>query len=176
MKTIDIWIRMGGTVSVNIEDAKKILNGDEIALQKAIEKDGFCINGETYIPGDEIDDLCKENGIDDSTYCDKLGGLKRFHDVNFSLNDIMLKCEPAKTGKELLRITNLKNTVCQAKINASTTHEKEMTGAALLSLMDQDEEFANLMLNYCTLYLLQRKKVSEANKEAIRRGEIKTKN
>ena len=88
----------------------------------------------------------------------------------------MLKCEPAKTGKELLRITNLKNTVCQAKINASTTHEKKMTGAALLSLMDQDEEFANLMLNYCTLYLLQRKKVSEANKEAIRKGEIKTKN
>ena len=176
MDKISIWLRIGGTVSVSIEDAKKILDGDGMALQKAIEKDGFCINGETYIPGDEIGDLCKENGIDDSAYCDKFGGFKRFHDVDFSLNNIKLKCEPAKTGKELLRITNLKNTVCQAEINASTTHEKEMTGAALLSLMDQDEEFANLMLNYCSLYLLQRKKVSEANKDAIRKGEIKIKN
>lgn len=176
MDKISIWLRIGGTVSVSIEDAKKILDGDGMALQKAIEKDGFCINGETYIPGDEIGDLCKENGIDDSPHCDKFGGFKRFHDVDFSLNDITLKCEPAEKGKELLKVTNLKDAVCETKLNVSTTHEKEMIGAALLSMMDQDDEFAKLVLNYTGLYLLHRKGVEELNKEAMRRGEIKTKN
>lgn len=176
MDKISIWLRIGGTVSVSIEDAKKILGGDGMALQKAIEKDGFCINGETYIPGDAIDDLCKENGIDDSTYCDKFDGFKRFHDVDFSLSDIMLKCEPQERGKELLKVTNLKEAVCETKLNVSTTHEKEMVGAALISMMDQDDEFAKLVLKYTGLYLFHRKSVKELNKEAMHRGEIKTKN
>lgn len=176
MDKISIWLRLGGTISATIEDAKKILDGDGMALQKAIEKDGFCINGETYIPGDGIDDLCKENGIDDSAYCDKFGGFKRFHDVDFSLGDITLKCEPTERGKELLKVTNLKEGICETKIEATTTHEKLMIGAALLSMMDQDDEFAKLMLDYTGLYLLHRKGVKELNKEAMRRGEIKTKN
>ena len=176
MDKISIWLRIGGTVSVSIEDAKKILDGDGLALQKAIEKEGFTINGESYIPGDTVEDICKENGIDDSAYCDKFGGFKRFQDVDFSLGDITLKCEPAERGKELLKVTNLKEAVCETKLNVSTTHEKEMVGAALLSMMDQDDEFAKLVLNYTGLYLLHRKGVEELNKEAMRRGEIKTKN
>ena len=176
MDKISIWLRIGGTVSVSIEDAKKILDGDGLALQKAIEKEGFTINGESYIPGDTVEDICKENELDDSKYCDKFGGFKRFHDVDFSLGDITLKCEPAERGKELLKVTNLKAGVCETKIEASTTHEKEMIGAALLSMMDQDDEFAKLVLNYTGLYLFHRKGVEELNKEAMRRGEIKTKN
>lgn len=172
MDKISIWLRLGGTISATVEDAKKILDGDAAVLQKAIAKDGFTINGESYIPGDNIEDICKEHALDDSEF----GGGKQFDDVDFSFNDIMLKCEPQEKGKELLKVTNLKEAVCETKLNVSTTHEKEMVGAALLSMMDQDDEFAKLVLKYTGLYLFHRKSVKELNKEAMHRGEIKTKN
>lgn len=50
-----IWIRLGGFISANEADEKKILAGDTDALVEAINKNGFAPNGETYIPGEDDD-------------------------------------------------------------------------------------------------------------------------
>lgn len=45
-----VWIRLGGVVTADKRTMKKILEGDTDALVKAIKKNGFRLNGETYIP------------------------------------------------------------------------------------------------------------------------------
>lgn len=45
-----VWIRLGGVVTADKSTMKKILEGDTDALVKAIKKNGFRLNGETYIP------------------------------------------------------------------------------------------------------------------------------
>ena len=79
-------------------------------------------------------------------------------------------------GKELLKVTNLKGSICQAEVNATTDREKQMVSASLLSLMDQDQDFANLFLELTALYVVRRKDVGIINKLAMRQAEIKTKN
>lgn len=79
-------------------------------------------------------------------------------------------------GKELLKVTNLKSSICQTEVDATTDHEKQMVSAALLSLMDQDQEFAKLFLEVTALYVVRRKDVGIINRLAMRQAEIKTKN
>ena len=79
-------------------------------------------------------------------------------------------------GKDLLKVTNLKSSICQTEVNATADHEKQMVSASLLSLMDQDQDFANLFLEVAALYIVRRKEIKEINKLAIRQAEIKTKN
>lgn len=45
-----VWIRLGGVVTADKRTMKKILEGDTDALVKTIKKNGFRLNGETYIP------------------------------------------------------------------------------------------------------------------------------
>ena len=79
-------------------------------------------------------------------------------------------------GKDLLKITNIKGSICQTEVNAATDMEKQMVSVSLLSLMDQDQDFANLFLEVTALYVLKRKDIKEINKLAMRQAEIKTKN
>lgn len=79
-------------------------------------------------------------------------------------------------GKELLKVTNLKSSICQTEVDATTDREKQMVSASLLSLMDQDQDFAKLFLEVAALYVVRRKDVGIINKLAIRQAEIKTKN
>lgn len=79
-------------------------------------------------------------------------------------------------GKELLKITNIKGSICQTEVDAATDLEKQMVSASLLSLMDQDQNFADLFLEVTALYVLRRKDIKEINKLAMRQAEIKTKN
>ena len=79
-------------------------------------------------------------------------------------------------GKELLKVTNLKGSICQTEVDATTDQEKQMVSASLLSLMDQDQEFAKLFLEVTALYVVRRKDVGLINKLAMRQAEIKTKN
>lgn len=79
-------------------------------------------------------------------------------------------------GKDLLKVTNLKSSICQTEVDATTDHEKQMVSAALLSLMDQDQDFAKLFLEVTALYVVRRKDVGIINKLAMRQAEIKTKN
>lgn len=79
-------------------------------------------------------------------------------------------------GKELLKVTNIKSSICQTEVNATNDREKQMVSAALLSLMDQDQDFAKLFLEVTALYVVRRKDVGIINKLAMRQAEIKTKN
>lgn len=79
-------------------------------------------------------------------------------------------------GKDLLKITNIKGSTCQTEVDAATDHEKQMVSASILSLMEQDQDFANLFLQVTALYVLKRKDIKEINKLAMRQAEIKTKN
>lgn len=45
-----VWIRLGGVIAADEKTMEAILNGDSNAVIKAIEKNGFELNGETYIP------------------------------------------------------------------------------------------------------------------------------
>lgn len=78
--------------------------------------------------------------------------------------------------KELLKIVNVKDAICEASINFSTQKEREMTAAAMLSLMDQDEDFAKAVMSACTNYVMRRKEVAGMNVIAMRNGKIKTQN
>lgn len=47
-----IWLRLGGFVTADDEEMAKILKGDKNALISAIRKNGFEVEGDTYIPED----------------------------------------------------------------------------------------------------------------------------
>lgn len=50
-----IWIRVGGFVSADHDECVKIMDGDADALVNAIKKNGFEVDGDTYIPIDDCD-------------------------------------------------------------------------------------------------------------------------
>lgn len=52
---MNIWIRLGGFISADHDGCVKIMNGDADALVNAIKKNGFEVNGDTYIPTDGCD-------------------------------------------------------------------------------------------------------------------------
>lgn len=79
-------------------------------------------------------------------------------------------------GKDLLKITNIRASICQTEVDAATDLEKQMVSASILSLMDQDQGFADLFLEVAALYVVGRKEIKELNKLAMRQAEIKTKN
>lgn len=79
-------------------------------------------------------------------------------------------------GKDLLKITNIRASICQTEVDAATDLEKHMISASLLSMMDHDQHFADLFLEVATLYVVGRKEIKELNKLAMRQAEIKTKN
>lgn len=78
--------------------------------------------------------------------------------------------------KELLKITHLKDNVCEAKCDLQNEQEKQMTAAAILGLMDKDKELAQALMNACFNYALHRKEVSEMNALAIKSAKQKTQN
>lgn len=78
--------------------------------------------------------------------------------------------------KELLKITHLKDGVCEAKCDIENEHEKQMMAAAILGLMDKDKELAHALMNACFNYALHRKEVSKMNALAIESAKKKTQN
>ena len=47
-----IWIRLGGFVKADTEkEGEKIMSGDKSVLMSVIRRNGFEVNGESYIPG-----------------------------------------------------------------------------------------------------------------------------
>ena len=49
-----IWLRLGVTVEASDKETEKILNGDGKVLADVIRKNGFIIDGDSYIPGEDI--------------------------------------------------------------------------------------------------------------------------
>lgn len=52
-----IWLRLGVTIEASDKETEAILNGDGKTLVKVIRKNGFLINGDSYIPGNANTDL-----------------------------------------------------------------------------------------------------------------------
>lgn len=48
-----IWLRLGVTIEASDKETEKILNGDGKVLADVIRKNGFIIDGDSYIPGEE---------------------------------------------------------------------------------------------------------------------------
>ena len=78
--------------------------------------------------------------------------------------------------KELLKITHLKDGVCQAESHCESDLDRERTAAALLSLMDQDPALAKCITEYVTMYILQRRGIAAVNRIAMAEGKKKTQN
>lgn len=49
-----IWLRLGVTIEASDKETEKILNGDGKVLADVIRKNGFIIDGDSYIPGEDI--------------------------------------------------------------------------------------------------------------------------
>ena len=52
-----IWLRLGVTIEASDKETKKILNGDGKVLADVIRKNGFIIDGDSYILGMANTDL-----------------------------------------------------------------------------------------------------------------------
>ncbi len=78
--------------------------------------------------------------------------------------------------KVLLKVTNIKDAICEAALECDSPQEYARLSASLLSLMDKDETFAKGVIDSAALYCPRREAVAEKNAEAIRSAEIKMKN
>lgn len=79
-------------------------------------------------------------------------------------------------SKELLKISLVKGTICQAESDFANDAEREMAAASLVSIMDQDKKLAEHIVSYVTLFILKREQMAAANREAIELGRTKTQN
>ena len=50
-----IWIRLGAEITVNDEEFDAVMNGDEDILIKAIKNRGAQLDGESYIPENDME-------------------------------------------------------------------------------------------------------------------------
>jgi hypothetical protein len=49
-----IWIRLGGFVKADTEkEVEKIMSGDKSVLMSVIRRNGFEVNGDSYIPSED---------------------------------------------------------------------------------------------------------------------------
>ena len=78
--------------------------------------------------------------------------------------------------KTLLSIVNINGSICSAELHCDSETEYDRVAASILSMMDQDETFAGKVLQYASLYVINRRKVAELNKASMRSADIKTKN
>lgn len=78
--------------------------------------------------------------------------------------------------KEILKITNVKGTICQAELSCDTEEEYACAGASIMSLMVRDEQLASQIVSAATLYTLKKDALAKENERAIRMAEIKMKN
>lgn len=94
-KQYKLWLRVGGEITLTLDELKKIFSGDAAELQKVIENNGFIVNGETYIHRTVIEEFCGENGLDPEEYLDGND------DVDFQLSDIELVSKPVTAKGEI---------------------------------------------------------------------------
>lgn len=52
-----IWIRLGGYITCSEDELSKVLDGSKEALIEAIKKNGFALNGDSYIPYTETEEF-----------------------------------------------------------------------------------------------------------------------
>lgn len=78
--------------------------------------------------------------------------------------------------KDLLKIIQIKDAVCQIEYNCSNKKECEIICACITSIMAQDKHFSELLMQNIATYMLHKNEFEEVLKESNRRGKIKTLN
>ena len=73
MSSINLWMRLGVTLNVTPEQAKRILTGDETVLKDVLDPQGqhdffdrqkpWYFDGEAYTPDDIAYELCGQLGL-----------------------------------------------------------------------------------------------------------------
>ena len=73
MGNMQLWMRVGVTLDITEEQAKKLLLGDSDTLKSVLMPDGvwdsvkgklpWKFDGESYIADDDIDELCERFGL-----------------------------------------------------------------------------------------------------------------
>jgi len=61
-------MRLGATLDVTPEQARKILSGDGAALEAVLDSDSWRFDGDSYIPEEIVAELCKQHGLDPKEY------------------------------------------------------------------------------------------------------------
>ena len=67
--TIKLWIRLGATLEVSAEQAKKILGGDQGTLEAVLKaRKAWRFDGDTYIPEPVSEELCDMLALNHDDY------------------------------------------------------------------------------------------------------------
>ena len=78
--------------------------------------------------------------------------------------------------KELLKVVQIKGSICQISCDIHSQNEKEMVASAILGAMAKDEELALAICSACASYLTKRSEVEKLTEVAVQKGKIKTQN
>ena len=79
-------------------------------------------------------------------------------------------------AKDLLKITQIKDAVCQIEYNCSNKKECEIICACITSIMGQDKHFSELLMQHIATYVLHKKEFADVLQESIKRAKIKMQN
>jgi hypothetical protein len=68
---VKLWMRLGATLEVSAEQAKKILGGDKKTLEAVLKsKRAWYFDGESYIPDEVAEEICEQLAINfDDNIC-----------------------------------------------------------------------------------------------------------
>ena len=66
---VKLWIRLGTTLDVTLEQSERILQGNQDVLTSVLLTQGkWRLEWESYIPEEFIDEFCAEQGLDPKRY------------------------------------------------------------------------------------------------------------
>ena len=70
MENVKLWMRLGATLSVTTEQAKKILSGDFPTLKTALKEGEWYLDGHSYIPQIIVEEFQEQLGLnpDESSF------------------------------------------------------------------------------------------------------------
>lgn len=63
-ETRQIWLRVGVVIDGSKEEIEKVINGEQEALQAALDAGHFYFSGHAYLPLEEIEEYNEEYGED----------------------------------------------------------------------------------------------------------------
>lgn len=75
--------------------------------------------------------------------------------------------------KDLIKIIKIKDDIVSAEINPEEPRDYDRAGAAILSLMDKDDQFAKQVISVASLFMLRRNDVAMMNETARRSAQVK---
>ena len=75
--------------------------------------------------------------------------------------------------KDLIKIVKIKDDIVSAEFNPKEPRDYDRAGAAILSLMDKDDQFAKQVISVASLFMLRRNDVAVMNETAKHSAQVK---